>query len=442
MLRLSRSLLKIYLASEAAFYGLYLVMTRNIFILYLVSIGFDILTISIIILISTLISTIVSLIIYKRPTIFVNKITEKSLFFHALEKVIFIPIVYIQNFSVITLCYTLANISYIFSSTYTNFIIYGLFSEADIKDVTAKRTIASNIMTIIGYLITIFLIYSLSPATKFQALFTLGGLLGVLSTISIITIRIRDVESLKMFEQVSKPEQMFSSSSFFITLLTSANLLGLAWTPFLMNVLNSPDYIVAAINFAGSIASIVSSVVWAKASLKNLRYSLGLASLTPILSMITPYPLLHIGISAYGGFTFTGANFLGNFLFARYKSWLGVLRVSILLTIIANISQLLATPFGLIFQDNYTALFIFSAAIRILSVAIAYFTIMEVAIVPEEYARTYSYLLYSNSIMGYTIIVDTIRESIILGLKIAAIATTLLILYILYRFLFFLMGIP
>jgi len=343
---------------------------------------------------------------------------------------------------VITLCYTLANISYIFSSTYTNFIIYGLFSEADIKDVTAKRTIASNIMTIIGYLITIFLIYSLSPATKFQALFTLGGLLGVLSTISIITIRIRDVESLKMFEQVSKPEQMFSSSSFFITLLTSANLLGLAWTPFLMNVLNSPDYIVAAINFAGSIASIVSSVVWAKASLKNLRYSLGLASLTPILSMITPYPLLHIGISAYGGFTFTGANFLGNFLFARYKSWLGVLRVSILLTIIANISQLLATPFGLIFQDNYTALFIFSAAIRILSVAIAYFTIMEVAIVPEEYARTYSYLLYSNSIMGYTIIVDTIRESIILGLKIAAIATTLLILYILYRFLFFLMGIP
>ncbi|MEM2017146.1 MAG: hypothetical protein QXP57_01485 [Nitrososphaerota archaeon] len=435
-------MLKIYLASEAAFYGLYLVMTRNIFILYLVSIGFDILTISIIILISTLISTIVSLIIYKRPTIFVNKITEKSLFFHALEKVIFIPIVYIQNFSVITLCYTLANISYIFSSTYTNFIIYGLFSEADIKDVTAKRTIASNIMTIIGYLITIFLIYSLSPATKFQALFTLGGLLGVLSTISIITIRIRDVESLKMFEQVSKPEQMFSSSSFFITLLTSANLLGLAWTPFLMNVLNSPDYIVAAINFAGSIASIVSSVVWAKASLKNLRYSLGLASLTPILSMITPYPLLHIGISAYGGFTFTGANFLGNFLFARYKSWLGVLRVSILLTIIANISQLLATPFGLIFQDNYTALFIFSAAIRILSVAIAYFTIMEVAIVPEEYARTYSYLLYSNSIMGYTIIVDTIRESIILGLKIAAIATTLLILYILYRFLFFLMGIP
>ncbi|MEM2068871.1 MAG: hypothetical protein QXY32_03985, partial [Nitrososphaerota archaeon] len=427
-------MLKIYLASEAAFYGLYLVMTRNIFILYLVSIGFDILTISIIILISTLISTIVSLIIYKRPTIFVNKITEKSLFFHALEKVIFIPIVYIQNFSVITLCYTLANISYIFSSTYTNFIIYGLFSEADIKDVTAKRTIASNIMTIIGYLITIFLIYSLSPATKFQALFTLGGLLGVLSTISIITIRIRDVESLKMFEQVSKPEQMFSSSSFFITLLTSANLLGLAWTPFLMNVLNSPDYIVAAINFAGSIASIVSSVVWAKASLKNLRYSLGLASLTPILSMITPYPLLHIGISAYGGFTFTGANFLGNFLFARYKSWLGVLRVSILLTIIANISQLLATPFGLIFQDNYTALFIFSAAIRILSVAIAYFTIMEVAIVPEEYARTYSYLLYSNSIMGYTIIVDTIRESIILGLKIAAIATTLLILYILYRF--------
>lgn len=441
MLSFPKSMLKIYLVSEASFYGLYFVMTRNVFVLYLVSRGFEIFTISGIIFISTLISTIISLIIYKSPRIFVNKITEKSLFFHALEKVIFIPMAYTQDFLVITLCYALANISSIFSITYVNFIIYGLFNEVDIKDVTAKRTMALNVITILGYLITILLMYSLQQTTKFQVIFTLGGLLGLFSTVSIINIRIKDVETMNMLEQVSKPEQMFSASSFLISLLTSANLLGLAWTPFLVNVLNSPDYVVMAVNFAGSITSIISSAIWVKTSLRNLRYSLGLASLTPILSMITPYPLLHIGISAYGGFTFTGANFLGNFLFARYKSWLGVLRVSILLTIIANASQLLATPFGLIFQNNYTMLFISSTIVRMLSVALAYFSIVEVAIVPEEYARTYSQLLYSNSMMGYAIIVDTVRESIILALKIMAIAITLLILYIFYRFLFFLMGI-
>lgn len=441
MLGFSRSLLKIYLIGEAAFYGLYLVMTRNIFVLYLVSRGSEIFTISMIILISTLASTLISLIIYKRPRIFVFRVTEKSLFFHFLEKVLFIPMAFTQDFLIITICYTFANVSYIFATTYLNFIIYGLFSEADIKEVTAKRTISLNITTILGYLFTILLMYSLPSTIKFIALFTLGGLFGVFSTISIINVKMRDVGNMKMFEQVSKPEQMFSSSSFFISLLTSANLLGLVWTPFLVNVLNSPDYIVVVVNFAGSIASIISSVVWVKASLKKLRYSLGLASLTPIFSMITPYPLFHIGISAYGGFTFTGANFLGNFLFARYKTWLGALRVSILLTIIANISQLLATPFGLIFQNNYTLLFISSVAVRMLSVAIAYFTIEEVAIVPEEYARMYSQLLYSNSIMGYTVIVDTVRESIILGLKIAAIATAFLILYVLYKFLLFLMHI-
>jgi len=437
----TRSLLKLYLLSEIAFYGLYVVMTRNIFILYLVSVGMDVFKISTVILLSTLMSTVVSLIIYKYPRIIVIKLNEKNLFFHALEKLVFIPISYTQDLLAITLCYGLANISSIFASVYVNLIIYGSFGEGGIRDITAKRNIVLNITNVLGYLITMFLMYSLPPSIKFQVLLTLGGLLGVLSTVSILTIRIKNIETMKMFEQISKPEQMFSSSLFFITLLTSANLLGLVWTPFLINVLNSPDYIVVAVNFAGSIASIISSIFWAKTSFKKLRYSLGLALLTPILSMLTPCPLLHIGISAYGGFTFTGANFLGNFLFAKYKTWLGVLRVSILLTIIANLSQLLATPFGLIFQNDYTVLFIASATIRLLSVVVAYFTIVEVAVVPEEYARTYSQLLYSNSIIGYLVIVDTVRESIILGLKIAAVATVLLILYILYKFLFFLTGI-
>ncbi len=383
----------------------------------------------------------VSIIIYKHTKVFLIKIREKSLFFHALEKLIFIPMAYLSDAAAITLFYSIANISSIFSSIYVNLIIYNSFEEADIKDITAKRTIALNVVNVLGYIFTMVLMYILPASMKFQVIFILGGLLGVFSTISILAVKIENVDTIKMFSQISKPEQLFSTSSFFITLLTSANLLGLVWTPFLVNILGSPDYIVVAVNFAGSIASIISSTLWAKTSFKKLRYSLGLASATPILAMITPSSLLHIGISAYGGFTFTGANFLGNFLFARYKSWLGVLRVSILLTVIANVSQLLATPFGLIFQNNYSILFISSTIIRLLSVAIAYFTITEVAVVPEEYARTYSQLLYTNSISGYMIIVDTIRESIILSLKLLAIATAILILYILYRFLFFLMGI-
>lgn len=437
----SRILLKLSLLGEMVFYGLYVVMTRNIFILYLVSVGMEIPEISIIIFLSTLVSTSFSIIIYKKYAYaFLSRIRETSLFFHALEKLIFIPVPYFSNPVAIILCYSIANISSIFSSIYVNFIIYGSFEEAGIKDITAKRAMALNVTNVLGYLLTMLLMYTLPVGVKFQIIFILGGLLGMFSTISIITVRMESVDTDRMFGQ-TKPEQMFPTSSFFITLLTSANLLGLVWTPFLVNVLNSPDYIVVAVNFAGSLAATSSSILWAKASFRKLRYSLGFASLTPVLAMVAPYPLLHVGVSAYGGFTFTGANFLGNFLFARYKMWLGVLRVSILLTIISNVSQLLAALFGLVFQNNYSILFISSTIIRLLSIVIAYFTIAEIAVVPEEYARTYSQLLYANSIVGYSVIVDTIRESTILSLKVLAIATAMLILYVLYRFMFFLMGI-
>ncbi|MCS7125316.1 MAG: hypothetical protein NZ929_00155 [Aigarchaeota archaeon] len=438
---LTKNLLKTYLVGEIAFYSIYLIMTRNIFVLYLVSIELDMFMISTIVFLSTLISTIISIVVHKHPRILISNINEKFILTHALEKILFIPIGFTSNPIAITILYGAVNITSIFSTIYTNLAIYGLFEEADIKDVIAKRTITANITNILGYILTMFLIYSLPSNVKFQTIYTLGGLIGVLSTISILPINLKNVMKAKILEQVSSPERLFTTSYYFITLLTSSNLLGLVWTPFLIRALKSPDYIVIAVNFAGSIAGIFSSIFWAKTSLKKLRISLGLASLTPILCIITHYPILHIGISAYGGFTFVGANFLGSFLFARYKNWLGVLRVSTLMSLITNLSQLLATPFGLLFQEDYTLLFLASAVVRLLSITVAYLTIVEVAIVSEEDARTYSQILYRNSLWGYILVTDVVKESIMITLKVLAIITIFLLLFIVYRFLFFIMSI-
>ncbi|MBS7621846.1 hypothetical protein KEJ32_07030, partial [Candidatus Bathyarchaeota archaeon] len=79
--------------------------------------------------------------------------------------------------------------------------------------------------------------------------------------------------------------------------------------------------------------------------------------------------------------------------------------------------------------------------VRLLSVALAFLTVPEVAAVPEEAARTYSQLLYTNSLMGYTYILETSKEMMTLMLRLLALASVFALLYILYRLVFFLAGL-
>lgn len=439
---IEKNLFKIGLTGEALFYSLYLVMSRNLFVLYLTSLGFPVTLISGIVFLSTIISTLTSMLIYKYFK-FISRISRNEfLLFYVFEKLFFIPIGFSSDPLTIILCYTIVMVSSIFSSLYTNFLIYGLLGEEDIRDITAKRTAVSNIVNILGYILVIFILYSFKDVVKFKILFTLGGLLGSVSIIFLVSIKTESQSILmSVVGEDRKPERTFSITSFFTALLLSSNIFNLAWTPYLMRVLNTPDYLVTIINFAGSLASVFSAILWSKASFKKLRISLFLTSLTPILAVLSPLPILHVGVSFFGSFTFMGANFLGLFLFARQRSLIGIVRISLLLTLITNLSQFLSAILGIMFREDYVVLFMSSLAVRLISILIAYFTITEVAVVPEEYARTFSQILYSNTLLGYTFIIDTVRRSIIVSLKILSISAVLLLLYIVYRFLFFILHV-
>jgi len=75
------------------------------------------------------------------------------------------------------------------------------------------------------------------------------------------------------------------------------------------------------------------------------------------------------------------------------------------------------------------------------SMVLAFLTIPEVAVVPEHSARTYSYLLYTSSLMGYSIAVETTKETILMSLRLLALIAAFILLYITYKFVFFLAGI-
>ncbi|MEM2189055.1 MAG: hypothetical protein QXG35_06955, partial [Nitrososphaerota archaeon] len=173
----------------------------------------------------------------------------------------------------------------------------------------------------------------------------------------------------------------------------------------------------------------------------SFRLALGGVTLVPIAAFITPMPVAHLGISAFGTFMFTGASFLGNFLFARYLREFGAVRSSIILSALTNFSQLLATPFGILLSQNYMLLFASVISIRLLSAILAFLAVPEVAAVPEDVARTYSQLIYTNSLMGYALVQETSREMVALTIRLLALAAVLALLYAIYRLVFLLAGL-
>jgi hypothetical protein len=424
-----------------AFSGIYLALTRNLLVIYLTSIGFDVSRISFVTLIATAIASLISVILWRFPGFLTRGVKLKLLLFHALERVFWIPMAFVRDMLSIAVLYAVISASTTFITALMNLLTYFSFDETGIRDVTAKRTIAGNLMNITGSAAAITMLATLPGDLKFAIIFVTGSLVGLLATLTLSIADMRNLEGVEVPRRVGRPEQMFTISSFLLAMLTSSNLLGIVWTPYLMGVLDAPDYLAAAMNFVSTIFGIMGSFFWVGRSLRSFRLAIGSLTLVPIAAFIMPIPTAHLGISAFGTFMFTGASFLGNFLFARYLREFGVVRSSIMLSTLTNLSQLLATPFGMLFSQNYLLLFASVISIRLLSMALAFLTVPEVAAVPEEVARTYSQLIYTSSLMGYSYILETSKEVMALTVRFLALAAALALLYILYKLVFFLAGL-
>ncbi|MBS7621845.1 hypothetical protein KEJ32_07025, partial [Candidatus Bathyarchaeota archaeon] len=336
--------LKLLLVLEMAFAGIYLALTRNLLIIYLTSIGFGVGVISVIMVIATAISSVASMTLWRFPGFLTRRVKPKLLLFHALERIFWMPMIFMRNMLSIAVFYAVISTSSTLISSFINLLIYSSFDEAGVRDVTAKRTIAGNLMSIIGSAAAIIVLAALPPDLKFTTAFLIGPLIGLLSTLMLVLADMSNLEGVEVPRKIGRPEQMFTISSFLLAMLTSSSLLGIVWTPYLMNVLRAPDYLAAAMNFASTTFGILGSAFWARKSLKSFRLALGSLILVPMAAFLTPVPAAHLGISAFGTFMFTGANFLGNFLFARYLREFGAVKSSIMLSTLTNLSQLLATP--------------------------------------------------------------------------------------------------
>ena len=428
------------LVLEALFAGAYISLTRGLFIVFLVSAGYAVEGISNIVLISSLGSLIVAVILYKHPSFLTSKVKLKLLFFHATERITWFLIPLSQSSLAISLLYSFYMVFSSVLGVFLSFTIYGSLNEGEIRDVTAKRSAAMGISNIFGYGFGIFLLAFLPSENKFVSIFSIGALIGLFSTILLLFSNLSHLENASLLTKAEQPEKIFSASFFFVTLLLSGNLFGIVWTPYLMNELKGSDFIAASLSLSGTLASIVASLVWSRKPFKSLRIGLALNSLGPLLVWLVPRPECHIGISVFTSFTFTAANFIGTFLFARYNEWFGAVKSSILMVIIGNVAQLISAPLGLVVGSNYALAFPLVFLTKTAATALAVSFIPEVAVVREDVARTYSRILYRNSIITYRVAIEVSRDTVLTAFRLLALSMVLATLYLIYRTLLLLIG--
>lgn len=420
---------------EAMFAGAYISLTRGLFVIYLVSIGYRIEGVSFVVFVSAATSILIGIFLYKRPSFIVSKVKLKLTGFHALERIMWLLIPLTMSGLLISVLYSAYMIFSSFISTFLAFAIYGSLTEDDIRDVTAKRSAASGLSSILGFSLGVFLLVLLPAEDRFVYIFQLGSLLGLISTFLILFLNLSHLEGASFLKVTEQPEKIFSASSFFVILLASGNFLGIVWTSYVMTSLNGPDFLAASMNLVGTLSSIIAALVWRKKTLKTLRLGLALNTLGPILIWATPWPTFHVPINAYTSFTYTGANFLGTFLFAKYNKWFGAVKSSVLLVILGNVAQLIVAPLGILSNGNYFIAFSMVFAIKIISAILVVMTIPEVAVVQEDVARTYSRVLYNNTITGYRVAVEISRETILTTLRLIAFSLVVVALYLIYRVL-------
>lgn len=428
------------LVLEALFAGAYVSLTRGLFVIYLVSMGYRIEDISFVVLVSAAAALLIGIFLYKRPSFITSRVKLKLVSVHALERIMWVLIPLATSSLLISALYSVYMIFAFFISTFVSFAIYGSLAEEDIKDVTAKRSATFGISSMMGFVLGIFLLAFLPAEDKFTYIFALGFLIGLISTFMIPFLNLSHLEGAKFPQAAQQPEKVFSASSFFVVLLAGGNLLGIVWMPFVMNHLQGPDFLAATMSLVGTFSSIIASLVWRNKAFKILRLGLALNMFGPLFIWATPWPIIHVPVSAYTAFTFTGANFLGSFLFAKYNKWFGAVKSSVLLTILGNAALLLAAPLGMVLKEDYNIVFPVIFAIKATALALAILTIPEVAVVPEDQARTYSYVLYNSSIMGYQIAIEVSRETILMTLRLLALSLIIAALYLIYRILWIMIG--
>ncbi|MDK2465149.1 MAG: hypothetical protein QI223_10310 [Candidatus Korarchaeota archaeon] len=425
--------LKWVLLAEMALSALYMALTRSVFLIYLADLGLNLSGVSYVSIWGGALTLSVGAYAYRRPRAISRRVRLKLLASHLLERICWIPIALGKTVVVVAAAYSAYSAFQALTTLGMNLVIFGSFDEEGVQDVVAGRISSGAAASIVGMILSTGLLSLLKGPEKFEVIFFLGSGLGVLSTGLLATQDLSHLEGIKVPERVREGERIFAASAYQLALASSGALFSMSWIPYLIRVVNYPDYLVAAMTLVGTATSMFGAPIWRRIDPRRYKLGVLINAMTPVLVPLSPLPVVQFGLYAAAAFSFNAASLLGTYLFAKYNRWLGSVRSSALTLAISGAAQLGASGLGLFLGSSFELAFALAAALKFAALALSALIVPEVAVVPPHLAKAYANAAYGATLMGYRVSVAITRETLVATLRMIALTLALLTLYIIYR---------
>jgi len=428
-------------STEALIAGFYVAITRSITPIFLVANGYrleDILSINVF---AGLFSLLLGLLLYKHGSKAISK--PKLLITYTMERILWFTIPFMWgNKLLLTLVYGLAIASTLPTSIYMQTTILTSFNGVSYRRIVGVRSVLGAFSSILGHAYVVLTLAMGADGSKYLNLYETAFVIGMLSS-AIVALTpaniFRNTKTMIRNGNLDAEAKATNSFILLVTVISSYTLLNMAWTPRIMNDLEAPDYIAASIGFAQTAASIGSSFFWISRNTKTYRIALVLLASMPLLVSFTPQPELHILLALIYGFSVVGVNMYAARIYGDLVSEIGVFRAGTLLASTSSLALTLASIVGFMVSASPPMVFLISALLGAVGLSIALTGFPELAIVPENHVQLYSKIMYQTSISSYNLAVYAMSESAKASLRIIGLSLMLMLLFIIYRTIYYVM---
>ncbi len=426
---------------EAFSGGFYVIISRGVTPIFLVASGYVLRDLLLLNIFAGLLSLLVALFLYRSMAYRIARRNIKARIIVAMliERVFWFTIPWGVGGDYLIVLYALALASTIPTGVYLNIAFFTFFDEQRYRRLIAYRTMASSIASIVGQVIMITILAVGEPPWKYITLYTIAFSVGLISIALVSLAPLQRIE-LRIAEKAEEEVEIHAGNIYLllVALLASANLLSISWIPRLMRDLGAPDYFAASIGFIQTITNIFASMFWVRKRITSYRYAIILLATIPVLVSITPLPLAHLGIAVLYSFAFVGTNFYAGITYASIVKRLGAPKASILLSSASALAIVLAGLVGYLLVFSTLLVFLAASVFSLIGLTIALTALPELAILPPSYTRLYSRILYQSSITSYHFILFTVSETAKVTLKFTILIVGVIILFIIYRTLYYL----
>ncbi|MEM1520228.1 MAG: hypothetical protein QXK42_01665 [Candidatus Korarchaeum sp.] len=428
------------LVLEAFLGGFYVSVTRGLFVPMLSYSGYSVELLSRVLLPTSIGGILVSLGLYTKPGMLTDSFKYSLISLHVIERVTWFSLpFFLGDPMLISAAYLLANLVSAVVSIAVGALIFSILGTEEVMEVSVHRSAASSAASLLGSIFMTSVSAGVEPPHSYYLCYTTAMLIGLSSSLSLLLIPRIPSRIVEVSAETSEEVKVRSSSALLVLslMLAGANMVGIAWSPFLREM-GAPIYLAVALSVTGNLGGAIGSYLW-----RGYRAYVIAILLNTLITLAIPLvtvPTHHIGISFLTSLTFTGANLLGMQIFSEVNKRLGRMRASAYLTSSNYIGLLLATLISMIGMLKPSQLLITAGVSKLSALALALLTVPEAAVIPARRAYEMSRMIYSTSLLGYSFTLQASKEFLRMMLAALALTTLAALLYTIYRVTTVLLG--